>query len=303
MIFALALIPLFGAVGALIDYTRVSDVRAELAAATDAGLLAVGSQPPMSDKDAYDTVDKWIETHVKPAYDGTWKLDSVVQEKGGRITATVSGEVKTTIAKILGIQTIPINITSEIVSSMGKVEVALVLDNTGSMASKNKIGKLKDAAEALVDTLANAVVDPERPQDRSGSLLADRQCRPEIQGCRLARHRRQVRFGQEHVPWPGSQPLRPFQRDGDELGRLRRDPRRTTRRARRCRARASPNTLYVPFFAPDEPGIQGRRRQRQGQALDYNNSYLDDKPVDTIKADLTAKGLSRKPQAARLPAA
>ena len=160
VVFALALIPLFGAVGALIDYTRVSNLRAEVAAAIDAGLLAVGSQPPMSDQQAFDTVNKWLETHIKPTYQGNWKLDSVVQQKGGKITATVSGAIDTTIAKVLGVQSIPISVTSEIVSAVGKVEVAMVLDNTGSMATKNKIGKLKDAAEALVDTLAKAVLDP-----------------------------------------------------------------------------------------------------------------------------------------------
>jgi Flp pilus assembly protein TadG len=55
--FALSLVPLFGAVGAAIDYSRVSDVRSRLADALDAGVLAVGAQANMTDADAFKIVN------------------------------------------------------------------------------------------------------------------------------------------------------------------------------------------------------------------------------------------------------
>ncbi len=302
VIFALALIPLFGAVGALVDYTRVSDVRAELAAATDAGLLAVGSQPPMSDKDAYDTVHKWIETHVKPDFDGSWNLNSVIQEKGGRITATVSGEVKTTIANILGIQTIPINITSEIVSSMGKVEMVMALDNTGSMKTKNKIGKLKDAAEALVDTLAKAVVNPDDlkiglvPFSQTVNVGPGYDAADWIDKDGKSDAAKSLFLGQQvnrfdlfkamGKSWGGCVETRVGYEASETLP-----------------SEGNPDTLYVPFFAPDEPGIagegdNGKKNNGTSPPYDYNNSYLDDTPLATIKADLASNGYT---EALKLP--
>ncbi|MEQ9688550.1 MAG: pilus assembly protein [Bauldia litoralis] len=299
VVFALALIPLFGAVGALVDYTRVSDVRAELASATDAGLLAVGSQPPMSDKEAYSTVNSWIETHVQPEYDGTWTLDSVVQEKGGRITATVSGEVQTTIAKVLGVQTIPISITSEVVSSMGKVEVALVLDNTGSMASNNKIGKLKDAANALVDTLADAVVDPSDlkiglvpfsqtvnvgPEYKNTDWLDIKGESDSAKSLFLGQEVNRIKLFEDlGETWGGCVETRADYEATDTLP-----------------VKGKPNTLYVPFFAPDEPGFKGEGDNGKGD-LDYNNSYLDDKPIEDVKASLEALNLPKIDDILKLP--
>jgi Flp pilus assembly protein TadG len=159
LMFALALVPIFGVVGAAVDYGRVSQMRAELADALDAGVLAVGSQPEMSDNEAFDIVNDWIAAHLGDKYPGAWQLDSVTLGEGGSILATASGSVDTTLARVLGIYEMQIGATSEAVRSLGKVEVVLVLDNTGSMKG-TKLTKLKEAANALVDTLVDATADP-----------------------------------------------------------------------------------------------------------------------------------------------
>src|SRR5687767_15029392 len=130
MLFALAMVPLFGIVGAAIDYSRASEVRAKLSEALDAGVLAVGSQPKMSDADAFKIVDGWVATHLGPAYAGDWHLNSVKVGNDGTILASASGGVDTMMGRLLGVDEISIGTTSEAVRSMGKVEVALVLDNT-----------------------------------------------------------------------------------------------------------------------------------------------------------------------------
>ena len=56
-IFALTMVPICGIVGAAVDYSRASEVHAKLSEALDAGVLAVGSQPKMSDADAYKIVN------------------------------------------------------------------------------------------------------------------------------------------------------------------------------------------------------------------------------------------------------
>ena len=47
---------------------------------------------------------------------------------------------------MFGQQTLNINVSSEVLWGMKKLELALALDNTGSMASSSKMTELKKAA-------------------------------------------------------------------------------------------------------------------------------------------------------------
>ena len=84
----------------------------------------------------------------------------VTQDADGKITGTASGKVQTTVARVLGIDEVPIGVTSQAVRSLGKIELALVLDNTGSMNTGSKLADLKNAANALVDQLVAATGNP-----------------------------------------------------------------------------------------------------------------------------------------------
>jgi uncharacterized protein YegL len=50
-----------------------------------------------------------------------------------------------------------LNVSTEIKGSMKRLELALALDNTGSMASSNKMSEPKKATHTLLDTLKKAV--------------------------------------------------------------------------------------------------------------------------------------------------
>jgi Mg-chelatase subunit ChlD len=67
-----------------------------------------------------------------------------------------SATVNTTFARVIGHQQIAISATSEVIWGIKKLNLALVLDNTGSMDSNNKMGALKTAAHNLLTTLKNA---------------------------------------------------------------------------------------------------------------------------------------------------
>ena len=281
MLFALAMVPLFGIVGAAIDYSRASEVRAKLSEALDAGVLAVGSQPKMSDADAFKIVDDWVAAHLGPAYDGDWHLNSVKVGDDGTILASASGGIDTMMGRLLGVDEISIGTTSEAVRSMGKVEVALVLDNTGSMKGR-KLTKLKEAAHALVDELVEATEDPEDLRialvpfsqtvnvgaTNKGAAWMDTGARSSIHddiftkddGTTHAGTNRFTLFDNMQVAWGGCVESRPTPYDVEEAPPT----------------AGQPDTLYVPYFAPDEPG----KRHKDGGSDDYNNSYLDDDSSD-----------------------
>ena len=65
------------------------------------------------------------------------------------------GNVKTTFTSIWQ-PTVSIGADSQVVWGMKQLELALALDNTGSMASSNKMTQLKTAAKDLLKTLQDA---------------------------------------------------------------------------------------------------------------------------------------------------
>jgi Mg-chelatase subunit ChlD len=76
------------------------------------------------------------------------------------LTMTVTGNVPTTFTKLLGQQKLDISSTTDVKWGIKKLELALVLDNTGSMAQSGKLTQLKSAAHNLLTTLQNAAKQP-----------------------------------------------------------------------------------------------------------------------------------------------
>ncbi len=271
--FALALVPMFGVMGAAIDYARVTDVRAKLADALDAGVLAVGTQPNMSDDEAFEIVNDWITAHLGAEYADDWTLDSVnLDEETGTIVAHASGSVDTTIARVLGIYEMPISVVSEAIRSLGKVEVALVLDNTGSMKG-TKLTKLKEAATALVESLASATTDPEDlkialvpfsqtvrvgSQYQNANWIDNNAASTVHDDIFTKNFNRFAGFNKMQVQWAGCVESRPYPYDVQEG----------------VPTASVPDTLYVPYFAPDEPDTTYKSGGKTYAA--YNNNYLTD---------------------------
>lgn len=302
LMFALALVPLFGAVGAAIDYSRVSDVRARLAEALDAGVLAVGAQPTMTDAKAFKIVNDWIIANLGDEYDGDWQLDSVKLSENGTIAATASGKVDLTMARLLGINEMSISATSEAIRSLGKVEVVLVLDNTGSMRG-TKLTRLKAAAKSLVNSLVKATTDPEDLKialvpfsqtvnvgsQYKNAAWIDKNAKSSVHddiftkdnGSTYSGTNRLDLFNTMKINWAGCVESRPYPYDVTEA-----PP-----------SSATPDTLYVPYFAPDEPDASaggGRGRGSSYNSSNYNNNYLQDDRSDRNKNWLAKQGNPNK---------
>jgi Flp pilus assembly protein TadG len=155
MIFALVSVVFFGAAGAAIDYSRASAAQADLQRAADsAAMLAAksygaGSVSSMSN-------DKAL-AYIKGTFDlsGIENLSASIQFLTDKAVVTVSGTVRTTLAGLLGLNEVPVRTVSEVMYG-GKLEVVLVLDNTGSMAGA-KISNLTLAARRFIEDMQNAI--------------------------------------------------------------------------------------------------------------------------------------------------
>jgi Putative Flp pilus-assembly TadE/G-like/von Willebrand factor type A domain len=161
---ALAAIPLMGFVAMAIDYSRASSVRTSFQAALDATAL-------MLSKDANGLEPAQVAAKASGYFNALFQRPEAINvliahqlsapEQGSfKLMMSGSGAVVPVFAKLLGKTQIGFSATTEVLWGMKKLNLALVLDNTGSMSSSGKMTNLKAAAHDLLATLKNAAKDP-----------------------------------------------------------------------------------------------------------------------------------------------
>lgn len=165
VMFAFAIMPMLGLVGAAIDYARASNARTAMQAALDTTALMIS-------KDAAGLTDAQVTTKAQSYFNALYKNSEVLNvsvsavytkptpSTAGNIAMTGSGRVNTTFMKVAGFPTIDFKTASTATWGNTKSRVAIALDVTGSMASDGKMDAMKVAAKNLIDTLkASAKVD------------------------------------------------------------------------------------------------------------------------------------------------
>lgn len=161
---ALAALPVFGAVGAAVDYSRVNATRTAFQNAIDSTALMLAKEAPtLNAGDLTSKANAYFNAlFVRPeAYNVSITQTFTSPQQGSfALTVSGSGKVDTTFARVLGYSSVQFDATSTVVWGMKKLNLALVLDNTGSMASNNKMTELKTAAHNLLTTLKAAAKEP-----------------------------------------------------------------------------------------------------------------------------------------------
>ena len=135
--FALVMIPMIGFVGAAVDYSRGNSAKAAMQAAVDSTAL-------MLSKEALSLNSAQLNARAMDVFKALFNRTDVFnisikpvftspEEGNFRIDVAGTGEVATTFTKLLGHHKLKVNVTSEVLWGMKKLELALALDNTGSM--------------------------------------------------------------------------------------------------------------------------------------------------------------------------
>lgn len=158
-IFALALLPVLGFVGAAIDYSRYSNSQTQMQAALDAAALML-SQDVTSLTTAQITQKAQTYFNAQfnhPEVSNISVTANYTTGSGGQnLTLTGAGSLGTTFLNVLGFQALGINTASTVSWGNSRLRVALVLDNTGSMADSGKLSALKTATKSLLTQLQAA---------------------------------------------------------------------------------------------------------------------------------------------------
>src|SRR2546430_6355105 len=133
---ALALIPMVELVGAAIDYSRANLVRVNIQAALDSTALMLANDtavPSMSQSQLQTKATNVFTALFDPVYAQNVSVTPTYSAgQPPKVTMSATATVPTVFARVLGIQNIPLTMSVEATKGIS-VELALVLDNTGSM--------------------------------------------------------------------------------------------------------------------------------------------------------------------------
>jgi Flp pilus assembly protein TadG len=157
MLFALACLVIFPLVGFAIDFSRTIVDKHKLQMMTDSAVLAAAHDAHMTSAEREAVIESYIN-HLEAEL-GREIHYEVEQDGEGLVSLTTELRVDTTISKIMGRDYIDVTVRSDAIEGGADIEVAMVLDITGSM-SGSRITALKEAAEDLVEIVVQDAQTP-----------------------------------------------------------------------------------------------------------------------------------------------
>lgn len=159
LIIGLAMIPLAIALGLVIDSARSYTALNRLQGAVDSAALAGANSTENEEESIEQAATMFFESNYADDYLGgsLTTFNAVFDEDSGEITVSAEVLLPTTFLRVAGKDNVVIDATASAITQTSGLELALVVDVTGSMDSTvggvKKIDSLKDAATSLLDIL------------------------------------------------------------------------------------------------------------------------------------------------------
>lgn len=165
MMFGLAAIPFFAFGGLAVDYSRAMMVKNRLGDALDATALAIGGQLGLSEAEVTASANAYFKANYPDSEVGATSQLQITYAPA-YVTISASAKVDTLIMGLLGdadeYNFMTVRSAVEVRREMKGLEVALVLDTTGSMGEGTKMPSLKQAANDLISILFGSNDFPEK---------------------------------------------------------------------------------------------------------------------------------------------
>ncbi|MEP9397301.1 pilus assembly protein [Mesorhizobium sp. KR2-14] len=307
MMFAIALPAVLAGVGLALDISSLMTARSKLQNALDSAVLAASrlADASISRDDAFQG---FFKANIANGRDLLSPVAYLTVEQGTNYIKT-SATAHATVALNLGFvfgQSAQVAVASSAYQSTAKLEVALVLDNTGSMGDSN-MKALREGATSLITTLQDAKKEQPAREIRAAlvpfvtavningegfktSWVDLRKTFPTSDPGLNGRNfdvitSNNVRVGHAKlfddlgVKWKGCVEARAVKFKSNNTIDLSASPGLDDTAPDQLR----PETLFVPYFAPDEHGDPYKARNED--LSNYNNSYLKDLASGTGKTD------------------
>ena len=173
VVVALAMGPLALAGLGAVDLARATSAKSQLQDALDAAALAAARTNSTTDAQLKVAGDKYLKQNL--ALSSAFALTSSTFKFGpdGRVVASARLDVTPFVAGLVTGGTMAVGASAEVVRAGSKLEIALVLDNTGSMVQGNsdKLDNLKAAAKEFVDKMEDISEKATEPDTVKISLV------------------------------------------------------------------------------------------------------------------------------------
>jgi Flp pilus assembly protein TadG len=289
MMLALSIVPLAMASMGAIDLTRGVTAKVQLQDALDAAALAVGRTNSTDAATLQSVGQRILSQNLAGTSDFSISSSSFVLGANNTIVASVQASFTPAVAGLVGSGPMTIAASTEVMRANNILEIALVLDNTGSMSQSlgwgqsSKISYLRTAASDFVDTMAKAAAQSTTPNsvqialvpfsntvkvgasyasaawvDQAGVSPINDQIFTTAQG--VTQHaNRFTLFAQLGTSWGGCVENRQAPYDIQDT----------------APTSSTPATLFTPFFAPDEAdGVSGANDYVNEPKKDANGNSL-----------------------------
>ena len=163
VLFGVIAVVLIATGGSAVDFVNIQQGRKTTQISLDATVLAL--QPEI-----YKKSEGWIKTRAQKLIeesllgtDVAMEVDTVeVDKDAGRLLISASISRPTVFVKLVGIEKMSATLVSEATRAKNRLEVVMVLDNSGSMGSYGRITALKTASKLAVDILSGGEAEPEK---------------------------------------------------------------------------------------------------------------------------------------------
>jgi Flp pilus assembly protein TadG len=309
VLFGLTLMPMVVVGGAAIDYSRASGARSAMQSALDSGVVAAATQSNgLTVTQLSQTVATFFDSN-KGSHPIKNLQITVTTPDAQTVAATATACIDHVFKGVLGSAETCFAADAEAKRGKNHLEVALVLDNTGSMTANDRIVHLRNAAKLLVDRLEAAsktsttrtvkvslvpfVTAVNIKGEGFNNAWMDTNAENPLHGANFdpptgspvgTRVNHFTLFNNFKATWKGCVEARPAPYNLDDTPPT----------------PGNGSTLFVPYFAPDDPGTAAAAGN-SGSA--YNNSYLNEPSSGTETQKLRSTGKYLFPNEAARPVA
>lgn len=164
VMFGFAMVPVIALTGATIDYSRAATARQVLNSAVDsAALMGARDAAKLSDTEVRNRINSWVKANLHGDTGQSFTAATIGIDRVARtITVEAQLDIDTSLARVIGKDAVTIKSKSQSTWGMNTIELALALDNTGSMSSSNKMTALKAASLDLIKIMKDATMETDQ---------------------------------------------------------------------------------------------------------------------------------------------
>jgi Flp pilus assembly protein TadG len=285
MMFALAAIPILTGAGVAVDFSRIATKHTSLQQAADSAALAIaqGATSTTTNGDVLAQAQNYITTNYNNK--GATITAATISSDHTSVCVTAQDNVQLGMMSMFNVnsKTVTASTCTAIAGGAGTYEIALVLDNSGSMneavSGNSKLAALKTAATNFINTMftgnfagkvkmsvvpfAGTVAVSSADTANGTAAWIDTQGKSSWHWKTFTGHTgagftsrldifNKLKAARSSWAWAGCFETQPYPQNVNDT------PPDTI----------TPDTLFVPYLAPDE--VDGKQS--------YQNSYIDDTP-------------------------